>query len=359
MRHFQTGSIQSYRLRTHSDPNVTSVKNFGEKHSVIARNAGSVDGIPAESQSTTAELGPSRRGVSSRDLFFGLVTVALLLLLSGTLRELFNYASDLENKNASQVFLIPFVSGALIFLNRARIFKRVEYGAVPGALVIAGGIALWVASQRWGSQLAEGDRLALETGALIVSWIGCFLVFYGSHAFREALFPLLFLVFSMPIPSVILDPLTALLRRGSADISYLLLKMTGTPVFREGFIYTLPRLRIEIADECSGIRSFISMLILSIVAGNMLLESWWRRIVLVLVAIPIMLFKNALRIATLSLLSIHVDPGIIESRLHREGGIPFFIVALLLIYPVLVMLIRSERRGGSFSLREKMAGKTF
>jgi exosortase/archaeosortase family protein len=74
----------------------------------------------------------------------------------------------------------------------------------------------------------------------------------------------------------------------------------------------------------------------------MLLDSWWRRVVLVLVALPVMLFKNAVRIVTLSLLSIHVNPGIIESRLHREGGIPFFVVALVLIYPVLKMLIRSE-----------------
>jgi exosortase len=157
------------------------------------------------------------------------------------------------------------------------------------------------------------------------------------------MFPLLFLVFFMPIPSVILDPLTEMLRRGSAEMSYVLLRLSGTPVFRQNYIFAMPRLTIDIAPECSGIRSFISMLILSIVAANVLLESWWRRILLIAVAIPVMLFKNALRIATLSLLTIHVDPGIIESRLHREGGIPFFVVALVLIYPVLVMLLRSER----------------
>jgi len=272
--------------------------------------------------------------------------------MSGTLRDLISYASDLENKNASQVFLIPFVSAALLFLNRSRIFSRVEYGLLPGALVIGGGAALWVASRTWGPQLIEGDRLALATGSLVVSWIGLFVVFYGRYAFRAAMFPLLFLAFCMPIPSVILDPFTALLRRGSAEISYVLLRLTGTPVFRQDFIFAMPRLTIDIAPECSGIRSCISMLILSMVAGNILLESWWRRILLVVIAIPIMLFKNALRIATLSLLTIHVDPGIIESRLHREGGIPFFVVALVLIYPFLVMLIRSERNVRATALKE-------
>ena len=120
--------------------------------------------------------------------------------------------------------------------------------------------------------------------------------------------------------------------------------MSGTPVYREGFVFAMPRLRIEVADECSGIRSCISMLILTVLAGNMLLESWWRRILLVVIALPVMLFKNALRIMTLSLLSIHVNPGFMEGRLHTEGGIPFFLVALVLLYPVTMMLIRSERR---------------
>jgi exosortase len=290
---------------------------------------------------TTVKKGNS---ISRRDLFFGLTSVGLLLVMMPTLRSLVTYAGDFDVKNASQVFLIPFVSLALLFFNRSKIFSRVEYAVAPAMLVAVFGAVLWFAAQRWGAQLIDGDRLGLEMGSLITLWIAAFLGFYGPQAFRAALFPLLFLAFSIPVPSVILDPLIAFLRRGSADISYLLLKMTGTPIYRQGFVFAMPRLTIEVAEECSGIRSFISMLILTVLAGNMLLESWWRRILLVVIALPVMLFKNALRITTLSLLSIHINPAIMESRLHREGGIPFFLVALVLLYPVAVMLIRSERR---------------
>jgi exosortase len=267
-----------------------------------------------------------------------------MLVMLPTLKSLVNYAWDFENKNASQVFLIPFVSLGLLVMNRSKIFSRVEYAVAPAMLIAICGAGLWFASRKWGAQLVDGDRIGLETGALIVFWIAAFMGFYGSHAFRAALFPLLFLIFSVPLPSIILDPLVALLRRGSADISYLLLKMSGTPVYREGFVFAMPRLRIEVADECSGIRSCISMLILTVLGGNLLLESWWRRILLVVIALPVMLFKNALRIMTLSLLSIYVNPGFMEGRLHTEGGIPFFLVALVLLYPVAMMLIRSERR---------------
>ena len=60
-------------------------------------------------------------------------------------------------------------------------------------------------------------------------------------------------------------------------------------------------------------------------------------------AIPILLFKNGLRIAVLSLLAVHYDKRILTSQLHREGGIPFFVLGLFLIYPVLKMLVKSER----------------
>jgi len=278
-----------------------------------------------------------------RHVMFAITSAAILVVMWGTIRSLVSYAWDSENTNASQVLLIPFISAALLFVNRAKIFRRLEYGALPGALVVAGGIGLWFASRTWGSQLSEGDRIGLPTSAMIVMWIGCFLIFYGQYAFRAALFPLLFLIFAIPIPSLIMDNLVDFLRRGSADITFYLLRLTGTPVHREGFVFVLPGLPIEIAKECSGIRSCLAMLILSVLTGYMLLGTWWRRLVLVAVALPVMLFKNALRIVTLSLLSIHVDPGIIQSRLHREGGIPFFLIALVLIYPVVKMLMKSER----------------
>ena len=65
---------------------------------------------------------------------------------------------------------------------------------------------------------------------------------------------------------------------------------------------------------------------------------------LVIASIPVLIFKNALRIATLSFLAVHVDHRILTSELHREGGIPFFVLGLLILYPVLAVLIKSENK---------------
>jgi exosortase len=278
-----------------------------------------------------------------RAALFVLSSLALVAFQWHHLRDLIRYAADTEHGNASQILLIPFISGFLIFRDRQRIFVRVQSAILPGVIIALVGLALAVAGKLLNTA-DRGDQLALTTASILVMWLGLFVVFYGIDAFKTALFPLLFLAFCIPIPSAILKPLISFLQRGSAEITHFLLKLSGTPVYREGFFFHMPRLSIEVAKECSGIRSFLSMLILTVLGGHLLLRTTWRRVALVLVAIPIMLFKNAVRIVTLTLLSIHVDPAIIESRLHREGGIPFFLLALLFTYPILKVLMETERR---------------
>ena len=232
---------------------------------------------------------PASISLARRHVLFFLFSAILLGITSGSIRALITYASDLENKNASQIFLIPFVTAALLFSNRKNIFAGARYAAVAGTLTILAGIGLLATAAAWGLKV-EGDRLAVSISAIIVIWLGGYLFFYGPAAFKSALFPLWFLVFSIPMPSFILDPSVEFLRRGSAEIAYVLLKLSGTPIFREGFVFALPKMTIEVAPECSGIRSCIGMLILSIIGGYYLLDSQWNRGALGLVGVPIIVY---------------------------------------------------------------------
>jgi len=79
-----------------------------------------------------------------------------------------------------------------------------------------------------------------------------------------------------------------------------------------------------------------------VLAAHLGLKSWWRRGLLILAVLPITIFKNALRIITLTLLGAYVDPRILSSAMHRMGGIPFFGLALILFGGVWWLLRRSE-----------------
>jgi exosortase len=178
----------------------------------------------------------------------------------------------------------------------------------------------------------------------VVWTLGAFLSVYGVKAFRDAVFPLMFLAFLIPVPTFILDPFVSLLQAASADSSDLVFRLTGVPFHREGMIFALPNVTIEVAKQCSGIRSSIALVITSVVAGKLFLNRTWPKIALVLAVFPVTVFKNSLRIVTLSLLGAYVDPAFLTGHwLHRSGGIPFFVAGLVLLAPVLLGLRKIER----------------
>jgi exosortase len=186
------------------------------------------------------------------------------------------------------------------------------------------------------------DELALRMPALVVLWIGAFLLAFGPRALRAAGFAVAFLVFTIPFPTVILDGLTQLLKRGSTEVVATLFALTGTPVHRDGFQFALSTVSIEIADECSGIRSTIALALTALLASHRWLKSGWKQALLVLAILPVTIFKNSVRITTLSLLANYVNPNYLAGRLHHDGGVLFFLIALALLLPLLAILRRSE-----------------
>jgi exosortase len=132
-----------------------------------------------------------------------------------------------------------------------------------------------------------------------------------------------------------------------------LFTLTGTPYLREEFVFTLPKFVIEVADECSGIRSTIALLLTTLIAGHLFLGSGWARLFLVLAIFPVTILKNGIRIVSLSLLASHVNPDFLIGRLHSDGGIVFFLMALALLAPVLNLLRFSELRLAAVSAKEQ------
>jgi exosortase len=283
--------------------------------------------------------------LTRRQVLFGLFVLVLLGASSGLLIELI--AFSLANAHSSHVILIPFVSATLIYLNRREIFSEVRYSLPAGGIMMVAGVVLFIAGTIVGARLIQLDYLALMSPSVVLLWLGCFLLFCGTAAFRAALFPLLFLVFMIPIPSLLMERLIQFLQKGSTEVVAVLFALSGTPVYREGFQFSLPGLVIEVAKPCSGVRSSLALLITGLLAGHLFLRTGWGRLTLILAVFPIAMFKNAIRIVTLSLLAVNVDPRIITSRLHQEGGIPFFILALALLSPVLGILRKSERKASS------------
>jgi exosortase len=257
---------------------------------------------------------------------------------------LIGLALDRSNSDLSHIVVVPFVSLALVYLKRKTIFAEPRTSGLPAMLGFAAGAVLYYASKAYASHFNNNDYLALTTASVVTLCLSGFMFFYGAGAFRAALFPLLFLVLAIPFPSWLLNQIVRFLQVGSAEVVSILFTLTGTPVYRSDLVFMLPGLTIEVAEACSGIRSTLGILIVTLLAAHIFLKSNWKKMVLVLVVIPISLFKNAVRIVALTLLGIHWDMGFITGRLHHEGGVVFMMVGLFLMYPVLALLIKWEAK---------------
>jgi exosortase len=277
--------------------------------------------------------------LKTRTAIFGAYCAVVALVSWRVFRELFDLSRS--DPSASHVLLIPLVTIALFARDRSML-SAARFAPGAGAIAIVAGLLL-----AWGFQTVPSGPtggLTLRAAAVVILWLGGFLLFYGPRALRAGLFPLLFLGFMIPIPHVILDGVTEFLKVGTTETISRLFSLVGTPYHREAFVFHLPKVTIEVADECSGIRSTLALVMTALLVGYFCLRSPWKRALLVLAIVPVTILKNAIRIVTLSLLSIHVDRSFLDGRLHHDGGIVFFLLSLAVLHPLFLLLRNSEAR---------------
>ncbi len=244
----------------------------------------------------------------------------------------------------SHVILIPLISAYLINLDRS---KRAAFGRPSflfGALFAAVAVAALLILQKFLGQASLNDRLALITFSFLsFLYAGAFL-FIGRKGVVAAAFPLAFLLFMIPLPDAAAEWLETGSMLASAEAAAVLFGLTATPVLRDGLLFQLPGILIEVAQECSGIRSSWVLFITSLLASHLFLRTTWRRAVLLAFVIPLGIIRNGFRILVIALLCVHMGPQMIDSIVHRRGGPVFFVLSLVPLFLLMTWLRWSERR---------------
>jgi exosortase len=270
-----------------------------------------------------------------RTVLFALGFILSLALVHGPIGRLASLAA--HDDRYSHILLIPFLSLYLMWLRGRRILSSPRDGLALGLPLVLAGIGLLISMGR--------IPFPATILGLVLVLTGEFVLYFGRQAFRAAIFPLFLLLLIIPLPLDVMDEAVLGLQKGSADISYFLFKLVGIPVFRDGFKFSLPGVDIEVAAECSGIRSSLSLFLSSLLVGYLMLESGWNRAAFTLLTIPVVIFKNAVRIVTISWLGVYVDPGFLHGNLHKYGGLPFSLLAIAIMFLVLVALRKAETFG--------------
>lgn len=283
-------------------------------------------------KATGASIGAA--SVFKRFLIF-LVVVALCF--SWALKDWLRLA--FADSLYSHLPLLPLVVAWLVWLRREELRSlTVKPAPVPAVgLALAGALvgALSFLGHVPGPSAPPDDVVFWELlGACLLIVAGvCW--FFGIGFLKRCWLPVLLLVFVLPFPHRVFLGLQTLLQTASAEVSYWVLSLTGTPVFRQDFTFLLPGFTFNVAPECSGIRSTVVLLITSLVAGGLFLKAPWRQAVLAAIVVPLGVLRNTLRIVTIATLCVHVDPSYIDSPIHHQGGPLFFLISLVPFFLIL------------------------
>jgi exosortase len=281
--------------------------------------------------------------MTKRAWAFWVLCAATLGLYFMNLKSLFLLAW--HDDAYSYILLIPFICAYFFYRKGNDIILHARHSIVSGSVVACAGLLLWFVQWYPAEGLAAGDRLFWMSISMLLFFVGGFIALYGVQIFKHATFPVVFLVFIIPIPSFLLDGIIHFFQEGTAIVTDGVLKLSGITYFREGLSFFLPTISIEIAPECSGIRSSTALIITAVVAAQLFLRSISGKIILVSLSIPLAVVKNGIRVATLSVLGDRVDAHFItHSNLHSRGGFVFFLIALVLLLVVLYAIARIEKR---------------
>ncbi|HOW84914.1 MAG TPA: exosortase/archaeosortase family protein [Candidatus Aminicenantes bacterium] len=250
----------------------------------------------------------------------------------------------------SHIPLVPVISAAILYGRRKVLFRGGPGSpAGGGACLAAGLLALAVDAVRGPGPVEHAGLVALA-GLLVMA--GGFLLLFGRKAFVRALFPFLFLGFMIPLPLAWMSGIVAALVAGSTGVTALLLRAFRVPFVQEGAVFLLPGFDLQVAFQCSGIRSTLALLITAVLAGQMFLRGRSRKSILALAVFPVSILKNGARIVILYLLSYFVDMRIIDGGfLHKSGGFIFFGLGLVLLGLALWALRGPGEEGGGIDKR--------
>lgn len=230
---------------------------------------------------------------------------------------------------------VPAVVGWLIWRRRETLRELVPAPSWSGLAMVAAGAILYVLAVRTGVRVAIG--LSFPILVIGLTWTAL-----GGRYTAAVAYPLVLLLFLIPVPRHILGhigmPLQVWSAEGAARAGHAL----GLPVVHDGINLTLNGHTYVIAEACSGLNSLLALLLAAAVLVDVMAVRWSSR--LVLLAIPaIVLAANTVRLTSVLLFAEFAGPQFaMDSLVHGGSDIVIYLVALLFTW-ALVDLV-SERR---------------
>ncbi len=232
--------------------------------------------------------------------------------------------------------LIPVIS-LYLFLRELRATPRPDPAVPttrwPGYVVLSVGLGI--------SLLGNMVRIPDVVTYGFIIWVGgVVLTLFGWERGKHHQLPVIHLVFMLPLPNFIYWQLTTFLQGVSSELGVWFVQLAGIPVFLEGNIIDLGVLQLQVAEACSGLQYLFPILSFSYLFAILYRGPIWHKAVLLLMAAPLTIFMNSLRIGMIGIIVNSYGIGWVEGFTHFFEGWVIFMACIAILFAIAVGLQR-------------------
>jgi len=265
-------------------------------------------------------------------LFLAIAALMVLLYVPNFVKLWNDWGID---ENYSHGYIVPLVFAWILYGRREQLESTEVAPRWWGLGIVLLGLA----------QLVVG-RLGAENftahSSLLVVLSGVTIFLFGTGVFRLVAFPIAWLLLMIPIPAIIFYSLTFPLQMFASSMASKGLDLIGISNLREGNVIVLSNYSMGVVEACSGIRSLISLLAVSVLLGYFREMKSWARLLLMVSAVPIALVVNSLRIAGTGIAGNYLGAKYAEGFFHTFSGWLLFLLAMLALFGVSGLLSRKS-----------------
>ena len=281
----------------------------------------------------------------------GLLLVAVLIALYAPVLKIL-VRQWYNDADYSHGFLVPLMSLYLIWQRREKLSQIARRPSPWGMLVVLLSVGLLFLG-------SLGAELFLTRISMLGTICGLVLYFCGAPLLRGMAFPLVFLLFAIPIPVLIYNEIVFPLQFVASKFATSTLETINLfPIMREGNVLILPNMRLEVVEACSGIRSLMSLLALAAGYGYLAERSTVVRWLLFLAMVPLAIISNGTRVMITALMANYIGARAAEGFMHEFSGWVIFVVATALFLGLHSLTIVVRKRLGWLPRGESALAKT-
>jgi exosortase B len=286
-------------------------------HGLVPAGSGSGDGLDM------SETSPGLDWYRHPMFAAGWLLVGLLSLYLPTYIDLANTMPGAASQGHELVVL--GVSSWLIWRQRKVLAGLPSRPVIWGWPLLIFGLALYVLGR-------SQDILLFEIGSQILVFSSVLLVLKGVAAVRLLTFPLLYLIFMVPLPSALVDAFTLPMKTGVSLAAEQVLYLAGYPISRSGVILQVGQYQLLVADACAGLHTLFTLEALGVLYMHLVKHaSVVRNILLAIWIVPISFCANVIRVVVLTVITYHLGDDAGQGFMHGFSGMVLFVSALMLI----------------------------